>query len=479
MAPARPSDGKRDLAWRGGSLRARLIAIVIAADLVAALATGTVIVGKARIATRLEIASAMELAQSLVADTIKLMRDATAPVLLRSIDLHFQSVRHVRINVVDAAGQPVEAETTPHPNAGLATPWWFERLVSPPIESRDYPIVVQGRLIGTVTLVSQPADEISEAWGYAHTLIVTSALLNVLALVVMILVFGRVLAPLEALAGGLRGFERKDYAVRLPKTRISELATITSHFNRTAAALSAAEDGNRRLNRELLTAQDDERRRTALELHDEVGPCLFALEANATSIMTMAQRRESPPPDLTRIQSRATDVVSLVERLQHINRRVLDRLRPLALGQIPLRESLVKLVVEQTGGDDGPVLDHAIGPIRDSYDYLVDLTIYRCVQEGLFNAVRHAQPKRVRLHVAEVLDQGAPRVVVTIADDGTGLPEPGRQGRGIRGMRERVEALGGTFCIDSSADGTRLAISIPIEPARPDAHNQPNGGPSS
>ena len=456
-------------------MRARLVAIVVIADLVAALATGSVIVWKARSATRIEIASAMELSQSLVADTIKLMGDAAPPILLRSIDLHFQSVRHVRINVIDDARQPVEAETTSRADAEVAAPWWFARLVAPPIESRDFPVVAQGRRIGTVTLVSQPADEIGEAWGYAHTLLVTAALLNVLTLAGMVFVFGRVLAPLEALAGGLRGFVRKDYAVRLPKTRISELATITSHFNRTAAALSAAEDGNRRLNRELLTAQDDERRRTALELHDEVGPCLFALEANATSIMTMAQRSGAQAPDPTRIQSRATDVVSLVERLQHINRRVLDRLRPLALGQIPLRESLVKLVVEHVG-DDGPTLDHAIGPIRDSYDYLVDLSIYRCVQEGLFNAVRHAQARHVGLGVAEIRDGRSAHVAVTIDDDGTGIPEPARQGRGIRGMRERVEALGGTFAIRSSTDGTRLAIAIPIELARPDAYAQPNGG---
>ncbi|WP_204328442.1 hypothetical protein, partial [Stenotrophomonas maltophilia] len=61
-------------------------------------------------------------------------------------------------------------------------------------------------------------------------------------------------------------------------------AQIAARFNRVAEALTAARGANRQLNRQLLTAQDDEGRRTALELHDEFGPCLFALEANAASI---------------------------------------------------------------------------------------------------------------------------------------------------------------------------------------------------
>lgn len=61
-----------------------------------------------------------------------------------------------------------------------------------------------------------------------------------------------------------------------------------------AQALAETRAANSRLNRQLLSAQDDERRRTALELHDEFGPCLFALEANAASVIRMAEA-EAPP----------------------------------------------------------------------------------------------------------------------------------------------------------------------------------------
>ena len=212
-------------------------------------------------------------------------------------------------------------------------------------------------------LTSEPSDEISEVWVYAEALLVTAAALNVAVMAVLFLLFGRVLTPLTGLVAGLRDLEGRNYAVRLPRPALLELARITDHFNRAAEAISMSHDANRRLNRELLSAQDDERRRTALELHDEVGPCLFALDANACSIATMTKRL----PDGQHIHERAVDIVALVERARGINRRVLDRLRPMALGQVPLRECLMNLLVTLDGGEAGPAIDHDIGRLRDSY----------------------------------------------------------------------------------------------------------------
>ena len=84
--------GARALKRVSRSLRARLVLIVVAIDCLAALLTGSVVVWNAQTATKAEIASAMQLAQGLVADTLRLMQDAPAPILLQSIDLHFQSV---------------------------------------------------------------------------------------------------------------------------------------------------------------------------------------------------------------------------------------------------------------------------------------------------------------------------------------------------------------------------------------------------
>ena len=124
-----------------------------------------------------------------------------------------------------------------------------------------------------------------------------------------------------------------------------ELAAITDRFNALAQALDAARSENEKLNHRLITAQDDERRRTALELHDEVGPSLFGLKANAGSIATAAA--ELPEQVARKMTARVRDMLAIIEHLQSINRSMLNRLRPMALGHVPLHDILAELVRER------------------------------------------------------------------------------------------------------------------------------------
>ena len=130
--------------------------------------------------------------------------------------------------------------------------------------------------------------------------------------------------------------------MRLPRPQARELAAITDRFNALAEALEATRAENLRLNQRLITAQDDERRRTALELHDEVGPSLFGLKANAASIAT--RRRRSAGAGRRKLEERVRDMLAIIEHLQAINRSMLNRLRPMALGHVPLRDILSELV---------------------------------------------------------------------------------------------------------------------------------------
>ena len=139
-----------------------------------------------------------------------------------------------------------------------------------------------------VEIVGEPADEIAEFWDNPVAIGTVAIVLNIAMIGILYVLFGRVLDPLTVLATGLANLERQTYDVRLPQPHARELAAIADHFNALALALETLRAENLRLNRRLITAQDDERRRTALELHDEVGPCLFGLKANASSIATAA-----------------------------------------------------------------------------------------------------------------------------------------------------------------------------------------------
>src|SRR5262249_417902 len=152
---------------------------------------------------------------------------------------------------------------------------------------------------------------------------------------------------------------------------------------------------------------------------------------------------------------RIHDMLAIIERLQSINRSMLNRLRPMALGHVPLRDLLSELV-----GDRArlyPQIDFSISAhnLMQSYGDSVDLTIYRCTQESWTNVSRHAQAKHVAVELAEAVREGnantngASQLALTVRDDGRGIDPSAPPGFGLRGMQERVQALGGSCKVDS------------------------------
>ncbi|MEN3211463.1 ATP-binding protein [Methylorubrum populi] len=458
--------------WAGWPTRTRLILIVLAIDIVAALASCGVIVLTARSAVKVEMAASLATVEPLVADTIRSLRNPNPESVLHSLDLRFQALRHVRVTILDAEGQRVGHGPADGRREVRQAPLWFVRLIEPAPRQHDLPIVVRGERIGTAAITTQPLDEIEEVWGYARSLALASLVLNLAVLAALTLALGRILRPLGRLAEGLTRLERHDYTAHLDPPASRELAVIAERFNRVAGALSEARAANGRLNRQLLTAQDDERARIALELHDEFGPCLFALEANAASVARLA----AMPGDIdrSRLASRAGDIGSIVGQVQTLNRDLLNRLRPHGLGEVPLADCLNLLLRDFQRRHPETVFKGAFEGLARGYGDIVDLTVFRCIQESSTNAVRHGAARHVRASAAEQTDAaGLTTLRVSVEDDGTGITPGHRVGLGLSGMRERVEALGGRFSLDTAsldngASGTVVRITLPIDPERED-----------
>ncbi|RVU13864.1 ATP-binding protein [Methylobacterium oryzihabitans] len=460
--PSRPS---WPALWSGRPMRARLMVVVVLIEAAAALVSGAVIIVKARTATAVETAASIGVAEPLVNETVQLLQDAPVAGLFRTLDLRFRAQRHVRVVLTDARGAVVGDAP---PDEAHRAPAWFAGLVAPPVQRHEVPIVLRGQRIGTALVTTEPSDEIDEVWGYAVALGLTGLGLSLAMLATLYLAFGRVLSPLEALAAGLTRLERQDYSPRLEQPDTRELAVIARRFNRLAEALAAARAANRDLTLKLVTAQDDERRRTALDLHDEFGPCLFTLEANAASIARIAATL--PEPARGRLEERTGDIAAITKRVQTLNRALLNRLRPAGLGQAPLAACLDRLVREAGRHHAGVAVSGEFAGLRGGYGDVVDLTVFRCVQEGLTNALRHARAGRIAARAREA--DGV--LVVEVEDDGVGLSgEAGDgPGRGLPGMRERVEALGGAVRLDAGS-GTVLRARIPVGAEAGEAAEEP------
>jgi two-component system, NarL family, sensor histidine kinase UhpB len=464
--------------WHDRSVRAQLLIVFILIDVIAVLVAGSVTILSARTSTRVEIAASMEFAKLLVTEAVALIRqEVPAEKFLADLSSQLRLVRHVRIVVKDAAGAPLVAPPpvsgTDALRADVHVPAWFTALVAPPVERRTVPVIVNGQPIGTVEIVAEPKDEIAEVWDNTLALGGAALVLNVAVIALLYFLFGRVLDPLGELAQGLADLERRNYKVRLPRPQAQELADLVDRFNALAEALEAARAENLLLSQRLITAQDDERRRTAMELHDEVGPSLFGLKANVASIETAAA---ALPEDARRsVNERARDMLAIIEHLQAINRSLLNRLRPMALGHVPLRDLLSELLRERTRQHPQIAFSLAADKLMHGYGDSIDLTIYRCVQESLTNAIRHGQPKQVGVELAETTEPAGidgHALKLTVRDDGRGIDPTTPLGFGIRGMQERVQALGGSYMVEGTAGrGTCVRIVIPV-PRQPDGPEQ-------
>lgn len=455
--------------WYDRPVRTQLLVAVAAINLLAALVAGAVSIFNTRTATQVEMEASLEVAQRFVAATLKdLSAQGKLDQLNQELPLQLKHLRHVRIMFMDDSGQlnivsPHAADSSAEPYA----PAWFAALVRPEIADRKVRVIA-GKA-NPIVVLGEPADEIAEAWQDFASLAVVWLGINALVLIILYVVLGRVLDPLANLSKGMLLLEDGHYTTRLKPSKVKELAAITNRFNTLAGALDMAREENSRLYRQLITVQEEERREIANELHDEAGPCLFGIAANASSIQTIADRL--PKERTVEISRRVGEILSIAERLKAMNRALIKKLRPGPLGRVTLAE----LIAELTAGLQGRHLDTQIhtelGKLAKSYGEPVDLTVYRCIQEAITNAIRHGHAANITVELTEKDVAGtngrkraAETVQLTVTDDGKGMAPSTPKGFGLTTMTERVRSLGGACVVESApSKGTSIRVEIPVQ----------------
>jgi two-component system, NarL family, sensor histidine kinase FusK len=211
---------------------------------------------------------------------------------------------------------------------------------------------------------------------------------------------------------------------------------------------------NRDLARQLILAQENERRALARELHDEIGQNCTAIRADATYIL------HARPGDGAGVTASAERIAATSERLYALVKQMLRRLRPMtldSLGLVPALHELCEHWEEQTGVGCG-FFPFAV---PDRLDDPTCIAVFRLVQEGLTNVGRHADASQVRV---ELRGDANGRLLLSIEDDGRGMPAGGDlpAGFGLTGMRERVAGLQGQLRIGAGAGhGVRIEAELP------------------
>jgi two-component system, NarL family, sensor kinase len=243
---------------------------------------------------------------------------------------------------------------------------------------------------------------------------------------------------------------------------VRRVAEITVQNERLLRRLVADEKRFRGLAKAVWKVQEDERRRLALELHDGIGQTLTAL------INHLRRAREEMAGE-TGVE-RLDQGIELAELALEDVRELSRLLRPAVLDDLGLHAGLswlIRILRERAGLETA--MDWRLEEGR-TLDADVETLVFRIVQEGLNNVVKHSGQGRAKVSIGS----GAGRLELEISDAGRGfdpavaLARPGEAGLGLRGIRDRIELFGGRFAVDSSpGGGSRLRVAIPLGDVQP------------
>jgi len=435
-----PSNKKRV----GMSLRGQFFLSVVAALVLGLSALALVACWHARASVGTEMAKALEAADQVVDNALLSLPPGDAGPYLTRLVRSFDGNRHV----VVALRQGGRDVVVSHLAAADPVPGWYRALLEIAVDRR---IDTAPRLEGRVLVVTTDAhNEIGEAWVQFRDGALVLGLFSLAILALLHLAMARVSAALARLGRGFEAVGAGDYDARVAAAGPREALQLATAFNRMAQRLGGLEAANRRLTGQMLAIQEEERADIARDLHDEMGPLLFAMRLDAEAVAVTAERAGNDA--LVAQAGRLGDAVS---HIQARVRAILERLRPDGLAQTGLAAAVENLAAFWMQRQDVTVhLRLAASPCRAE----VEDALYRLIQESLTNAVRHGGAQTVWI----ALETQGDVLRLTVEDDGRGFTQSGAPGRGLRGMRERLAALGGELVIGARAGGgTRLTASLP------------------
>ncbi len=229
--------------------------------------------------------------------------------------------------------------------------------------------------------------------------------------------------------------------------------TFTGVYSRKNRMLATREHQLARMSKRLLTAHDEERRRIARGLHDDLIQSLAAIKLH------LAPARDKLG------EEQHHEICSIVDATIAQTRTLAYSVRPPLLDDLGLLPSLQRLA--EAVGDESGLKVHVLSELDDRLDIAVESLLFHVAQEGLQNVVRHARASQVDI----AIDATDGRARLSIRDDGIGFRPDDSQGLGLRGIHERVDVCGGVMSIDTAPGcGATVIVEVPCRDDSFDHH---------
>jgi two-component system, NarL family, sensor histidine kinase UhpB len=441
------------------SLRSRLICFVAITLALSLAAEGTIVFFNASRSVRTEMSAALRVGQQIVKSALgRLPESSDRRLALEELVAEFRGNRHLRVSLSGDANASVEP--SPGDTYFGAPPSWFARLLGTAPLSARFPIGIPGRDNESIVVETDPKNEVLEVWNSFGDSLLTLLLFFGLSILLIYYCIGRALRPLDQLAAALKQIGHGDHTMRVGGSPVPEVAQLQRSFNRMAIELAALDEEKRRLNERLLTLQEEERGEIARDLHDEVSPFLFAVNADLASIARLAA--EGRGAEI------AAEIQLTLDAVSHMQRQIkalLLRLRPGVLQDFGLAAAIMSTVDFWRRRRPEICFEVRLPEDSASFGPLIDNAIYRIVQESLTNAVRHGDPGTISVKVREAAANlpGTECIKVEVRNDGLGTDEAADFGFGLTGMRDRVHALGGRLVLVREPSlGLSVTATLPL-----------------
>ena len=251
-----------------------------------------------------------------------------------------------------------------------------------------------------------------------------------------------------------------DLSARAPHWTDDEIGKLADAFNQMIGELEISqqaviekEAARSHLLARLIEAQEDERKRIARDLHDDVGQALTSVLVS----MKMLEQADATPQAHQKISALRQIVSETLTRVRLLSRQ----LRPSALDDLGLVAALERYISEFTSRYPDLTVDFH-DRMNKRLPALVETSLYRIIQEAMTNAARHSEASTLSV----LITQREGRVQAIIEDNGRGFDvncmRRAGSSVGLHSMLERTQLLGGKLNIESNADGTTVYVEIPL-----------------
>lgn len=342
----------------------------------------------------------------------------------------------------------------------LAIPLYYKILITNAL------ILIGGASIGTVLIIIQvrrSPESLPLEWiampvmaGLIFSLIINSILLRA------------ALLPLDRLIATAQSFRAGDVTARVPRSSLHDPETdeladtlnyILDALEERATTIERYTAQLEALSAKVMSAQEEERKRIARELHDETGQALTSLVLGLRALHTTTSLEEA--------HQRTEELLAQARQaLDGVHRLALE-LRPSTLDDLGLVPALRQCTSDFSRNLRIPINFEARG-FRGRLQPHVEIALYRIVQEALTNIAKHAQATQISV----TLEHNGESVRAMVTDNGRGFDlkailDSGDldRGLGLFGMQERASLLGGSFTIDTDLGrGTSICVEVPLVP---------------